>query len=438
MTIFFPWSRKEGTWCGSHRFLLWGTWRSRSLRAWLPHFSAALFLGLLVFCTRVKGDQMEELREQADSELTAAYKECLAHFQPNAKEVLRISERAWIVFSDKEEAAAAFTANRRGLNDDDLAHKELNEIRARTNQLRSFFILPDSDLEACQRALQDAEAGLTEAYKRALSTLSLDERRKLRDAQRAWIDFRDKEGQAHFGDPSGRAQIWSAVVLARRRTQELSDFYVSRISGYAGTAPVVAANTPTPPESAELSEKADEFKKRVGDALAVVSSRSSGKMQELTSLSGVGDLPGSVSLQLASLEDKARDYRTQVGYEVASTKSRDELAIADALDTFANVIHGISSGDASSAEGKIAKFLLDFSTAPSDSSKALWAWLESTRTLCARSELEAKGHLDRAQSLSAAGKNGEAIEECKKAYQMFPTPTIAQAIKHLREESLGL
>jgi tetratricopeptide (TPR) repeat protein len=53
-------------------------------------------------------------------------------------------------------------------------------------------------------------------------------------------------------------------------------------------------------------------------------------------------------------------------------------------------------------------------------------------------EKESKTHLERAQSLSASGKTGDAIQELQEAYRIFPDPKVAETIRKLREDSLGL
>ena len=141
---------------------------------------------LLCLAAGVRGqDDLDKASKQADAELTAAYKLCLARFPPYLKEQLRIAERAWIVFSDKDEAAAAFAGKRRGLSDDDLGRESLNEVNARTQELRSFFLLPNKDLPWCQQEWQQADAQLTEVYQTLTRSFAPDEQEKVREAERA-------------------------------------------------------------------------------------------------------------------------------------------------------------------------------------------------------------------------------------------------------------
>ena len=191
-------------------------------------------------------DDLDKASKQADAELTAAYKLCLAKFPPYLKEQLRIAERAWIVFSDKDEAAAAFAGKRRGLSDDDLGRESLNEVNARTQELRSFFLLPNEDLPWCQQEWQQADAQLTEVYQTLTRSFAPDEQEKLREAERAWIDYRDKDSRSHIGDPSERAPVWAAVPVTKQRVEELRGFY-----GKLANLPLVSsAPPPTPTPSA--------------------------------------------------------------------------------------------------------------------------------------------------------------------------------------------
>jgi hypothetical protein len=62
-------------------------------------------------------DDLDAASKQADANLNAVYQACLARFAPNSKGPLRVAQRAWIVFSDRDEAAASLLGKRRGLSD---------------------------------------------------------------------------------------------------------------------------------------------------------------------------------------------------------------------------------------------------------------------------------------------------------------------------------
>ncbi len=141
--------------------------------------------------------------QQSGKDLTAAYQGCLAKFPPNAQEQLRIAQRAWIVFDNKQEAASAAVGQRKGLTEEDLDRIALPETTTRTEMLRNYFNLPNLDLATLRQQAARADQELTVAYKQCLPGLAPDEEKKFREAERAWIEYRDKDAHAHLGDPSG-------------------------------------------------------------------------------------------------------------------------------------------------------------------------------------------------------------------------------------------
>jgi hypothetical protein len=108
------------------------------------------------------------------------------------------------------------------------------------------------------------------------------------------------------------------------------------------------------------------------------------------------------------------------------------------LQTRAKVAREIDGSNAAAALTDVNSFLQNNSSPPSDAQKDLWRSLVSIRTFCDRLEKESKTHLERAQSLSSSGKAGDAIEELQIANRIFPDPKVADNIKKLRENSLGL
>ena len=95
-------------------------------------------------------------------------------------------------------------------------------------------------------------------------------------------------------------------------------------------------------------------------------------------------------------------------------------------------------GNAAAALVEIIAFYQDNPSPPSDAQRDLWRSLASIRSICNRLEKESKTHLDRAQSFSSTGKPGDAIREFQEANRIFPDPKIAETIRKLREDSLGL
>lgn len=107
--------------------------------------------------------------------------------------------------------------------------------------LRALFILPllvgslflfgQSQAEMNEEAdasYRKADAALNASYKKLTAKLDAEGVKKLREAQRAWIAFRDAEAEAVSDDYRGgsmRPMIHSGILerLTRERTVQLDD-----------------------------------------------------------------------------------------------------------------------------------------------------------------------------------------------------------------------
>jgi hypothetical protein len=181
---------------------------------------------------------------------------------------------------------------------------------------------------------------------------------------------------------------------------------------------------------ADFKEQTQSVLSRVGDA--------TGNFREIDRLDSMQKLPGPVSESVVSLIDRARDFRSKLGYETALRECRTETETVDALSAVDQVTRNIASGDASEASSKLADFLKNNPEPIADSQKTLWRYLTSMRLLFSRSQKEADIHLQRAQSLASTSKNGEAVREYREAYRAFPNPATAEKIRQLQDNSLGL
>jgi hypothetical protein len=181
---------------------------------------------------------------------------------------------------------------------------------------------------------------------------------------------------------------------------------------------------------ADFKEQTQSVLSRVGDA--------TGNFREIDRLDSMQKLPGPVSESVVSLIDRARDFRSKLGYETALRECRTETETVDALSAVDQVTRNIAAGDASEASSKLADFLKNNPEPIADSQKTLWRYLTSMRLLFSRSQKEANIHLQRAQSLASTSKNGEAVREYREAYRAFPNPATAEKIRQLQDNSLGL
>jgi len=188
---------------------------------------------------------------------------------------------------------------------------------------------------------------------------------------------------------------------------------------------------------AALAKQADEFKK---EAIALLANTHlpPSDFRELRTLGDVKALTPADHQRISALAEKVRGIREQDGNQRLVELCHAEVAATLALDTRANIPGEIHANDAAAALASVNSFLQDNPSPPSNAQTDLWQSLTSIRTLCSRLESEARPHKEKAQSLSSAGKSGDAIREYQIAYRIFPDPKVAAEIKQLRENSLGL
>jgi uncharacterized protein YecT (DUF1311 family) len=397
---------------------------------------SALWFPLL----RVRGEDpaFQTFLEQKGNELNAAYQTCLARFSPAGKEQLRIAERAWIVFDNKDEEAIAIVGKRRGMSEEDLDRAEIPETISRTAMLHNFFLVPNEDIGALQQNSESAERELTEVYKESISKLAPDEERKLRDAERAWIDYRDKDVRAHFGDPSGRAPIWASAVIARRRTFELRSFYLQQLASLPAPSQTPAPTPTAPPmDPGARAKLVAEFKAAAQGA--VTKGAAAGPYVEYTSLNAVKALPSALTDEITALEDQAAAFRAKL--DAANQLGGDcrlDLDSADALGALRDAVQDITAADTPAASEKLSAFHERGFSPETAEQKLLGKSLNSLWTICDHLKEQAHSLCERAKAAADAGKSAEAIKDYQDAYKIYPDPDVAQTIKRLREDSLGL
>jgi hypothetical protein len=181
---------------------------------------------------------------------------------------------------------------------------------------------------------------------------------------------------------------------------------------------------------ADFKEQTRSVLSRVGDA--------TGDFHEIDRLDSVKKLPAPVSESIDSLVDRARDFRSKPEDESVVQECQAETQTVAALSVIDEITQNIAANDASEAGSRLAVFLKRNPEPTVDGQKAVWRYLSSLRLLCSRLEKDAYIHVQRAQSLAAAGKTSDAIREYQEAYQTFPNPETAEKIRQLQDSSLGL
>jgi hypothetical protein len=211
-------------------------------------------------------------------------------------------------------------------------------------------------------------------------------------------------------------------------------------SAPAASAPAASTPAPSTPPAVEPEVKSrmiTDFKEQTQAVLSRVGD-ATGNFREIDRLNSVQQLPPPVSESVASLVDRARDFRAKVGYETALSECRSETETVDALSAVDQGIRNIAGNDASAANSGLTDFLKDNPEPMVDTQRPLWRYLTSMRLLCSRLEKEAEIHLERAGAFASAGRTGDAIREYQEAYRTFPNPATAEKIRQLRRNGLGL
>jgi uncharacterized protein YecT (DUF1311 family) len=181
---------------------------SRLLTRWLV---------LLIFTAglRIASPQNGMTPREADQELNASYQEAIRTLTPAAREKLRKAQRAWLTFVEKNSAAMRTAAQPLGIPSSRCQEVEVKEV---VNRSMDFGSSNESNAGAQLKAhFQRVDADLNAVYERCLTLLSPAGKTALRDAQRAWIEYRDANG------PFGLEFVAGLTV---RRADQLTEFYV--------------------------------------------------------------------------------------------------------------------------------------------------------------------------------------------------------------------
>jgi hypothetical protein len=176
-----------------------------------------------------------------------------------------------------------------------------------------------------------------------------------------------------------------------------------------------------------------EFKKQTKSVAAAVAG-ATGNFREIDRLDEVLNLPESVTASIASLANRAREFRAKLGYEIAFHECRVETETVDALTVVDSIDRDFAGGNAPSARMTLMSFLERYPKPPGDNQKPLWRYLTSALSLCNRSKNEAETRLQRARSLSSEGKPGEELREYQEIYRIYPNPVTAAKIGQLEAQ----
>lgn len=200
----------------------------------------ARFFALVVFAAseRLALAQGGITPREADQELNTSYQEAIRGLTPAAREKLKKAQRAWLVFVEKNSAAMRMAAQPLGITSSRCQEVEVKEV---VNRSMDFGSSNESNAgEQLKSHFERVDADLNAVYQRCLALLSPASQAGLRDAQRAWIGYRDANG------PFGLEFIAGLTV---RRADQLTEFYVGSTTPSIAKAP--SKPEPSPPDPFE-------------------------------------------------------------------------------------------------------------------------------------------------------------------------------------------
>jgi uncharacterized protein YecT (DUF1311 family) len=181
-------------------------------------------------------------KQQTDAQLNGTYQQLMKTLPSAAREQLRKAERAWLEFAVRNQAALQAAAPRVGVSASRYEDFDEAELMNRAYQLSTISMGAQSGEEQSSSGLARTDAELNVVYQRSLGTVSGDDAQKLRDAQKAWIAFRDQNRV--FGR-------YLVFLITSDRITQLNNFYIK--AGEESSLPAM----PQPAPIAEAKAKAD-------------------------------------------------------------------------------------------------------------------------------------------------------------------------------------
>ena len=157
----------------------------------------------------------QDSAQAADLSLNVIYQDLMRRLPTSSREQLRKAERAWVTFVDLDCRAIDRSAHL-GQSQENAAQARLELTKARIAELGAMVGGANSGYA---QSLQQADQELNLVYRQCISLLSSNGVSALREAQRAWISFRDANR------PFGTALCATITV---HRTDQLKASYLGQ------------------------------------------------------------------------------------------------------------------------------------------------------------------------------------------------------------------
>jgi uncharacterized protein YecT (DUF1311 family) len=166
----------------------------------------------------------------ADLELNESYQALLHALPISGREQLRVAERAWLAFIEKNNEAVTEVARARPAPTAFVLELRLAEIRQRCEELRAILGEQPASLATVYFS-GDPDSELNKVYQRCMRTLSQGDEQRLREAQRAWINFRDKHTATNSGKTRSAVARLASSLPTIHRVTSLEAIYLEALMG---------------------------------------------------------------------------------------------------------------------------------------------------------------------------------------------------------------
>jgi uncharacterized protein YecT (DUF1311 family) len=181
-------------------------------------------------------------KQQTDAQLNGTYQQLMKTLPTAAREQLRKAERAWLEFVVRNRAALLAAAPRIGVSASRYEDFDEAEFMNRADQLGAISTRAQTGEEQSSSRLARTDEELNVVYQRSLGTVTAEGAQKLRNAQKAWIAFRDQNRA--FGP-------YLVLLITSDRITQLNNFYIE--AGEVSSLPKMPQPAPIAAEKADSS-----------------------------------------------------------------------------------------------------------------------------------------------------------------------------------------
>ena len=376
---------------------------------------------------------------QADSELTSDYKIALRRFTPANQEALRRAERAWIEFTNKQYALFHALKRENILTQDAVDKAAFTEICSRRDHLLTFFVTGNPILSVPLTEWQSRDRELTSAYGDCMSRLSGSNQLLLKEAERAWITYRDADAiSSAVAYNNQGAQITAAAQLTAIRTAQL--VALVNAAGQAATNVPVQESAPqnSSPDPDDLKSAAQLQEDAKAMLKSFVVKKDDPFFKKADVLQNIPELSHELADSVSKLDAKFTELSQKPFSANFLGPALNEQAAIQLLAAWSKFLQLLKTESVDDAGGIIHDALARKPKEVSADYLPLWQTVISWQDVYLQEEPKFREHIHKARELADLGKTSDAIKEYQAAYTIIEDSTIPAKIKKLREQSLGL